>query len=889
MLHANQARIHSFRVVPDVPEPLRPLLEVAQNLWWTWHPEAARLFKRVDADLWEKYRHNPIRLLGHADQKLLDRLATDQSYLRGLQLVQAGFENHQDRVSWCQRQHADHVAPTDGSRPMRVAYFSAEFGLTECLQIYSGGLGCLAGDHLKSASELGVPLCAVGLLYRCGYFHQYLNSDGWQQERYPEIDYSQQPVHRVPDGRGDQLRITAPLPGRDVHLAIWRVDVGRVPLYLLDANLPENSPEDRDITRTLYGGDIEMRIKQEIVLGIGGVRALEAVGERPTVYHINEGHAAFLALERIAGFREREGADFDSALRAAASGQVFTTHTPVPAGIDRFDPALVERYLSMHFDRLGIDRDRFMGLGRSNPYDDGEPFSMAVLALRTSQQANGVSRLHGEVAREMWQGIWPGVPPQETPIAHVTNGVHPRSWVSSNLVSLFDRYLSPDWQLDPRESDELWERVHDIPDEELWSHRTKQREKLVTWCRRRLRKQLRSRGAGYDEIERACSALDPNILTIGIARRFATYKRGNLLMRDLERLETLLSNEKRPLQIIIAGKAHPADGPGKEIIRHIAKLSQSATDHLNRIVFIENYDMEVGRRLTQGCDIWLNTPVRGMEASGTSGMKAAMNGVITCSILDGWWDEAYEPDLGFAIGRGEDHENPDERDSIEGRALLDVVERQILPEFYERDVSSIPRKWVKRMKRCIATLTPRFSTQRMVADYVEQHYLRAHTLSERLLADNLAEARSLSAQIHRFREFWPHVRVNAAVSSASQRISIRENVDVNAEVRLGELTPDEVRVEIYAGRVTSLGNLVDAAPIEMVHEAALDEAAGVHRFRGAFRPDESGRRGFTIRVLPRDPRLEGSMIPGLITWDDGPGRPAGSSQPAPERPAAVGA
>ena len=868
MLRASSANIHSFRVVPDLPEALRPLLEIAHNLWWSWHPEAVGLFKRLDRELWEESGHNPVKVLGMLDQSILERVAQDKSYLHALGNVHAAFRHHNERMSWCQRQFAPVCNPEPGSaRPMRIAYFSAEFGLTECFQIYSGGLGCLAGDHLKSASELGVPLCAIGLLYRCGYFHQYLNADGWQQETYPDLDFHNLPIRRILNDRGDQMRVGVDLPGRTVTLGLWRCNVGRIPLYLLDSNMPENSREDRDITKTLYGGDIEMRIKQEIVLGIGGIRALEAVGEDPTVFHINEGHAAFIALERMARLRERDNVNFETALQAAAAGNLFTTHTPVPAGIDRFAPSLVQKYLSRFPERLGTDMEGLLGLGRSNPFDREEFFSMAVLALRTSQFANGVSRLHGEVARAMWNEIFPGVPEEEVPIAHVTNGVHPRSWIASNLVSLYDRYVSPDWQLDPRDH-KLWQRVHDIPDEELWKHRNRQREKLITWCRWKIRKQLKARGAGFEQTERAANALDPNIFTIGFARRFATYKRGTLLMRDLDRLRAMLGDDERPFQVLIAGKAHPADGPGKEIIREIAKLAYSTDGRLNRIVFLEDYDIEIGRNLTQGCDIWLNNPRRGMEASGTSGMKAAMNGVLNCSILDGWWDEAYDPELGFSIGKGETYDDPDVQDSIESRALLDALERVILPEFYDRDPSDIPRTWVRRMKDCIAVLTPQFSTARMVADYIEDFYLTAHGLSESMLGAGLSEAQALADQIRRWREHWRNVEIFNVQSDAEQTVPIRSAVSVRARVRLAGLRPDEVHVQIYHGEVTSLGDLIHAEADEMHHVDGADTGSPeVHEFAGAFHAEGSGLRGFAIRVVPRDRRLIGTLVPGLITWD----------------------
>lgn len=885
MLNAGHASIRSFRVVPSLPEPLAPLLEIASNLWWTWHPEAVALFKRIDRELWEETGHNPVKMLGQVDQELLSRVSHDQSFLHALNLVYARFKHHAERNSWFQRQFPELVRPADGADPLRIAYFSAEFGLAECFQIYSGGLGCLAGDHLKSASELGIPLCGVGLLYRCGYFHQYLNADGWQQETYPDLDFANQPISRVLDAdTGEQTTVRVELPGRVLTLGVWRCNVGRVPLYLLDANLPENTRADRDITKTLYGGDIEMRIKQEVVLGIGGIRALEAVGEKPTAYHINEGHAAFLGLERIARIREHNKVDFDTAVQAAASGHIFTTHTPVPAGIDRFAPKLIEQYLGHYTSRLGTDLDTMLGLGRANPFDPEEFFSMAVLALRTSQFCNGVSELHGEVARGMWKNIWPAVPVDEIPIRHVTNGVHPRTWISSNLVQLYDRYLSPDWQLDPTDFD-LWDKVADIPDEELHRHKQREREKLVTWCRHRLRKQMRNRGASFEEVERAASVLDPDILTIGFARRFATYKRGTLLLHDIDRLRTLMNDPDRPFQVIIAGKAHPADGPGKELIREIVKLAASS-DHLRRIVFIEDYDMEVGRRLTQGCDIWLNTPRRGMEASGTSGMKAAMNGVINCSILDGWWDEAFDSEVGFAIGHGEEYEDPELADRIEARALLDCLERRILPEFYEKDETGLPRKWIRRMKATMAKLTPRFSTMRMLADYTNEFYLVAHGLARSLERDQCKHAAGLAEHIKRYRSHWSGVRVVGVSEDIGATVAIDSPIHVRAEVALGGLDPDEVRVELYAGSVTALGDLVNAKPIRMHHKPGSGGSPETALFEGEFRADRSGQQGFTVRVVPNDERMVGTLIPGLITWDHGP---SGVLPSSPERePAAAG-
>jgi len=879
VLHAGQARIRSFRVIPALPEPLSPLLELARNFWWTWRPEASDLFRRLDRDLWRETSHNPVRLLGTISQEALERAANDPGYLHALGEAVATLRGHMEAPPWTSPDERTDAEPDD--RGLLVAYFCAEFGLTECFQIYSGGLGCLAGDHLKSASELALPLLGVGLLYRNGYFHQYLNADGWQQERYLDLDFANQPIRRELDESGEQVKVVVAIGGREVQVGVWRADVGRVPLYLLDTNLPENKREDRDITRNLYGGDVETRIRQEIVLGVGGVRALERLGLRPTVHHMNEGHSAFLALERIRLLREAHGLAFDEARQAAAAQHIFTTHTPVPAGIDRFAPDLIRKHLGWMPEQLGLDMDGMLALGRENVFDPDEFFSMAVLALRTSARCNAVSRLHGRVSRRMWRDIWPGVPEPEAPITHITNGVHTRSWLSPDLLRVFDRYLPSAWSADPTDHS-VWRKVADIPDEELWRVHQRQREKLVTWARRRIREQMERRGAGHEELEESVAALDPTIFTIGFARRFATYKRATLLLRDLQRLRELLEDDDRPIQVLIAGKAHPADGAGKEMIREIVKASERG-GRFCRLVFLEDYDIDVARRLVRGCDIWLNTPRRGMEASGTSGMKAALNGLVNVSILDGWWDEGFTGDAGFAIGRGESYDDAELQDTIESRALYDLLERQILPEFYDRGVSGVPHKWVQRMKRSIMESAPRFNTNRMVSEYAERLYLPAHRSGRRLEADGAGEARDLAAHIQRYREHWKDIRIERVETPVGPRVPIRTAAPVSAQVHLGELTPEEVRVQLYFGEVTSLGDLVDAQTISMRCAERLDD--GRWRFEGEMVADRSGSMGFSVRVLPNDQRLATPFLPGLITWDAEPegaggGRHAHLPQPA---------
>ncbi len=865
MLSSRQARIRPFRVVPALPEPLRPLLEIARNLWWTWTPAAIGLFLRLDPDLWSRSGHNPMKLLGQVSQDRLERAAQDEGYLHELQQVYDGLKQHMERKGWFLSRHAE-------AHGAQIAYFCAEYGLTECFQIYSGGLGILAGDHLKSASELGVPLVGVGLLYQHGYFMQYLNADGWQQESYPDLDFAHQPIDRVRNEQGHWLKISVRMRGRDVHAGIWRAQVGRVPLYLLDTNQPENNEDDRKITGTLYGGDIETRIQQEILLGIGGVRALAAMGIEPTVFHINEGHAAFLSLERMRRYIEKHDVSFEEARQGTGAGNVFTTHTPVPAGIDRFDPGLVERYFRDYVHSLKTDMTGLLRLGRENPDDHNEFFSMAILAIRSSFHRNGVSRLHGEVSRRMWVNVWPGIPAEEVPIGHVTNGVHARSWLSNEMMTLFHRYLGYRWRHEPTDYD-VWRRIEEIPDEELWAVHNLRRRKLVTWARNKIREQLEARGAAEDEIQAATTALDPEACTIGFARRFATYKRATLLLHDRERLARMLASETRPVQFLIAGKSHPADSAGKEFIRELVHFARSSAGGAgaHRVVFLENYDINVARYLVTGCDVWLNTPKRGLEASGTSGMKAALNGVINCSILDGWWDEAYDPSLGFAVGRREPWSSDEQNgrreptDAVEAASLYDLLEQHILDEFYDRNSNGVPARWLARMKKTMRMLAPYFNTNRMVQEYAEQYYLRAHQRSIRLTDDGLREAKALAAQTLRWREHWGRVVIEHVEAESHLPLPVRHGLPIEAIVHLGELTPQEVSVEVYSGRVTANGDLTEGRAVAMDYEADLGN--GRHRYRTLLVPDQSGRRGFAVRVLPKDDRLANPVVPGLITWE----------------------
>jgi starch phosphorylase len=852
----------TFTVIPSLPPAIEGLRQVAYNVHWAWSHDAIELFRRLDSELWESSNHNPVLLLGSIEQRRLDAAAADDAFRAHLERVLRTLEGYTGtETTWFRK--ACGGACDDG--PL-VAYFSAEFGITECLSIFAGGLGILAGDHLKSASDIGVPLVGVGLLYQQGYFQQYLTQAGWQQEAYSDNDFHNLPlsVAHTPDGKPVVVEVA--FPGRTVHAQVWRVQVGRLALYLLDANLAANArPEDRDITDQLYGGDRDMRIRQEILLGIGGYRALEALGLEPTVYHMNEGHSAFLALEHVGRLMKQHGLSFAEARELASASLVFTTHTPVEAGHDYFPAELMDHYFTDYARRLGISRDEFLALGRRGPGDQGE-FCMTVLALRLASWRNGVSKLHGEESRRMWQPLWPAVPTDEVPIGHITNGIHLGSWISLEMKQLYDRYLGPSWRDEPANGD-VWSRIHKVPAEELWRTHERRRERLVAWSRRRVRQQRIRRSAPPAEIEAAGEVLDPDAFTIGFARRFATYKRATLILRDLERLKRLLMDPARPLQIIFAGKAHPRDSEGKELIRQIVSLSRQP-ELGRRIVFLEDYDMAVARSLVQGVDVWLNTPLRPLEASGTSGMKAAANGVLNLSTLDGWWDEVWRDparpeDIGWAIGRGESYDDRNYQDQVEAASLYDLLERDVVPTFYERGADRVPRKWVARMKDSIGTVCHFVNTHRMVSDYTRQYYLKAHARSRKLAAGGGAGAKELAAWMARVEREWPRVRVEEIVEGPGPALPIGTQIRARARVELGALTPDDVAVELYWGRLDAAGEIAEAVATPM---KATGRNRGKHVFEAAVPCGRSGLHGCTIRVLPRHADLASPFLPGLITW-----------------------
>ncbi|HBF34164.1 TPA: alpha-glucan phosphorylase [Candidatus Sumerlaeota bacterium] len=847
-------KVNAYTVVPCLPEALKPLEKLAYNLRWSWDPSTLSLFQRLDRELWQESGHNPVRMLGTIKQERLNAVLQDDGFMAHLERASDDFDKYMGGVNWFKQTYGSSAALT-------VAYFSFEFGISEAVPIYSGGLGILAGDHIKSSSDLGLPIVGVSLLYREGYFRQYLNPDGWQQEIYPVNDFYNMPVRLLTDKDKKPLKVRVEFPGRIVTVQLWEMEVGRSKLLLMDANVPENTPEDRDMTAQLYGGDHEQRMRQEVLLGIGGIRALKAAGYKPDIYHMNEGHAAFLALERIRMIMEEQKVDFDVAAEAVRASNVFTTHTPVPAGNDSFSPATVDFYFHEFIRSLGIDMEKLLGLGRQNPYDRNEPFCMTVLALNHAAYSNGVSKLHGSVSRKMWQRVWPGTPLDEVPIGSITNGVHTSSWISQELGNLFDRYLGPDWSRNPSAT-ALWNRADEIPDAELWRTHERRRERLVAFARKRLKKQLVQRGAPESEIMASDEVLDPDALTIGFARRFALYKRGTLLLRDATRLKKLLTDKDRPIQIIFAGKAHPADTMAKDIIRELVHFMRDPAIR-RRVLFIEDYDMNVARYLMQGVDVWLNTPRRPLEASGTSGMKAAANGALNLSILDGWWCEGYAPNTGFAIGQGEEWEDLNQQDEIESAALYNILEKEVIPEFYDRAADGLPRAWIHRMKGAIQHLCAGFNANRMVNDYISGPYIGAASAGIKLAADSLAGAKELCEWKKRMRQNWNAVQLVDLKTPTDKEVLVGKELPIQATIRLGAIQPTEVRVEAYFGELNYKGEITNATAATLAFDSVSD---GVCLFKGSITCSTSGRFGFGLRVLPAHESLVSQFESKLIYW-----------------------
>jgi starch phosphorylase len=849
-------RLRRLVVKPDLPDELQVLRNLAMNLWCTWNPDASRLFQALEPDLWEDSGHNPVLLMNNLSLERIAEILRDASLMAAITDLSNSFEEY---VSNPGNYSFNLERPID----YRIAYFSMEYGLSECLPIYSGGLGVLSGDHLKSASNLCFPLIGMGLLYQKGYFKQYLNVDGWQQELYLDNDFYNMPISPVYDGTGKQASFDMDLDGMTVKILVWKIQVGRIPLYVLDSSHPDNSPSARKITAQLYGGDMEMRIQQEIVLGIGGARAFHLLGLWPLVYHLNEGHAAFAALERIRQSMTTYRVPFDVAMEAVSASTVFTTHTPVPAGIDMFPPELVERYFSAYMGSMGMTVKDLLDLGRQDPSDKTSPLSMAVLALRLSRGVNAVSKLHGSVSKKMWKGLWPHLDEEDIPIGYVTNGVHIPSYLSKEMADLFARYLGEEWVEEP-DNAKIWLRIKNIPQSQLWRAHETRRERLVAFCRRRLGKQMKSGGGDGFNRARVVELLNPEALTIIFARRFAPYKRAGLLFTDSDRLLRIISDKRRPVQFIFAGKAHPRDMLGKELIKKV--VHQSKTEGFRRnLIFLEDYDINIARYLVEGADVWLNTPRRPNEACGTSGMKAAANGALNLSILDGWWPEAFDHTNGWAIGGEEEYSDVADQDAADADRLYDLLENEVIPTFFDRGPDGLPHRWIEMMKNSMGSICRQFNSHRMIEEYMEDYYIQAG-LAHQILGENrLTRARELRDWKQRVRSVWQSIEIIDINLPRGDRVALGQDLEVTATIKLGDLTSDEVVVDLCHGVVAKDSErLLNRKVTAMSNTENVQE--GVYCFRGTIPCEETGIYAYKIRVLPFHPYLFNPLSMNLVTW-----------------------
>ena len=844
-------------VNPQLPKRIGRITEIANNLWWSWNTEFLRLFKKIDKDLWEKCDKNPVKFLKSVDQEKLEDASKDLSFVREYDKIVENFDNYMNsRDTWFSRKYPD-------NRNDLIAYFSAEYGLDQTIAIYSGGLGILSGDHLKSASDLGIPLVAVGLLYKNGYFHQVIDAYGNQRPEYKDIDLYDLPITPVKDIDGNDLIIYIKFPKRRIYLKTWEVNVGRVKLYLLDSDIDINNIEDRDTTARLYGGDQEMRIRQEIILGMGGVNVLKRLGLRPTVYHMNEGHSAFLNLEIIKNIIKEKQVSFEVAKDIASSKTVFTTHTPVPAGNDIFPLGLVEKYFKDFWPRLGLTREEFLKLGMK-PCEGLEPgFNMGILALKIAGKKNGVSKLHGEVSRELFSEVWPHIPAKESPITYVTNGIHTCTWLAPRLKELYNKYLMPYWQ-DNIHDDSTWERIKAIPDDKLWKVHTDRKIKLLALVKENVTNRLRREGVGYDEINEIISKLNPDALTIGFARRFATYKRATLIFKDIERITQILNDENRPVQLIFAGKAHPADKEGQDLVRYIHEISMKP-QFKGKIFLLENYSIEISRYLVSGVDVWLNNPRRPMEASGTSGQKASVNGVVNFSVLDGWWAEGYNQRNGWTIGTNAEYSSYEEQDKADSESMYYTLENKIIPTYYDRDRNGISKRWMEIMKESIISTGGKYSTARMLVDYTEQLYMPLCNLTKKYYTDlnNVAEFNSWKQDMY---SNWKDIQIEQLDDNADNiTVDAGSQIEVRAVVTLPNIKPEYIRTEVYYGKFLDDGTVEDVKIIPMKLERAEED---IKKYYYVAKIDlvSGGNYGYTFRVMPQNEMILDSANLDLIKW-----------------------
>lgn len=844
-------------VNPQLPSRISKLTEISNNLWWSWNTEFLKIFKEIDIDLWERVDKNPVKFLKLVSQEKLEQAVLNPSILKQYDKIVDDFEGYMNsKNTWFSKKYPN-------SKDDLIAYFSAEYGLDETIPIYSGGLGILSGDHLKSASDLGLPFVAVGLLYKNGYFHQKIDGYGNQQSIYKDIDLMNMPINPVKDKKGEDLKILLKLPGKNLYLKVWNIKVGRITLYLLDSDIPENEDENyRNITLRLYGGDQEMRIKQEIVLGIGGVNLLKTLGLNPTVYHMNEGHSSFLLLEVMKNIVKEKKVSFEIARDITSSQTVFTTHTPVPAGNDIFPMHLVEKYLKGYWTKLGIDKETFLRLG-TKPNDTMESgFNMGILALKIAGKKNGVSKLHGAVSRELFGDVWPNIAANESPITHITNGIHTCSWLAPNLKQLYNKYLIPYWQ-DSIQIDETWKKIESIPNEKLWEEHIKRKTRLLELVKQNVTNNMRNNGKSYEEINELVSKLNPNALTIGFARRFATYKRATLIFRDLERITQILNNSERPVQLIFAGKAHPADKEGQDLIRYIYEISMKP-QFRGKIFILENYNIGIARYLVSGVDVWLNNPRRPMEASGTSGQKASVNGVLNFSVLDGWWAEGYNTKNGWTIGTNDEYDSYEIQDNADSSSMYTTLENKIIPIYYEKNKNGISDKWMQLMKNSIISTGGRYSTSRMVCDYTNKLYMPLAELNKKYYTD-LSSVANYAEWKAKMYINWDKIKIEQYNNLDNISIDAGNNIEVNCKVTLPDISVDNIIVEVYAGRITENGTIenITIVPMELVEK---NEENREYTYKARLELTTGGNYGYTFRVMPKHEMLLDSENLDLVKW-----------------------
>ncbi len=840
----------------QLPKRICKLAEMSNNLWWSWNTEFLRLFKRIDIDVWYASNKNPVKFLKSVSQEKLEEASKDLEFLKDYDTIVENFEDYmQSKNTWFAKEYPN-------NKDDLIAYFSAEYGLDQILPIYSGGLGILSGDHLKSASDLGIPLVAVGLLYKHGYFHQVINAHGMQESEYYDLDMYNLPITAVKNENGEDLIINIKFPKGRIYLKAWQICVGRVKLYLLDSDIDPNSPEDRNVTSTLYGGDQEMRIQQEIILGMGGINLLKTMGLNPTVYHMNEGHSAFLTLEIIKNIIKQKQVSFDVAKDIASSKTIFTTHTPVPAGNDIFPVSLVEKYFKEFWPRLGLTREEFLELGMK-PGETLEPgFNMGILALKIAAKKNGVSKLHGSVSRELFGEVWPDIAADESPITYVTNGIHTCSWLAPSMKELYNKYFIPYWQ-DNMHLDYVWEKAKNIPDDKLWKAHMERKEKLMEIVKDNVTKRLKRNGMSYDQINEITSGLNAKALTIGFARRFATYKRATLIFRDLERITQILNDKDRPVQLIFAGKAHPADKQGQDLIKYIHEISMMP-QFKGKIFLLENYNIEISKYLVSGVDVWLNTPRRPMEASGTSGQKAAANGVINFSVLDGWWAEGYNGKNGWPIGINSNYPSYEVQDIADSNSIYETLEKQIVPEYYDKNKYGISEKWLSIMKESIVTNGGRYSTARMLVDYTKNLYIPLCNLTKTYYQD-LNQVTAYNTWKQELINNWKDIKISQENNVNDITLDAGAKIEVRCQVELPNINSNSVEVQAYIGKLKEDGSFEKVSSTPMTLEE-VDLEAKKYKYVATIEFPSGGNYGYTFRVMPKHEMLLDSENLNLVKW-----------------------